>query len=293
MHAATFTAVVVLPTPPFWLAIAYTVPIARKLAPIATRLRGGPAVFVRASGACAPCPAGKPRRGLGDLLEDVQMVVVRALERLDAADLQQSQAQLARPRRPPAPPAPSRGARASPRARLRAQQRRRVLEHDRLRAQARVRPPRRCAQTLAPLLGPRADHARVLDSAAAAHPLENCALRAGSPPASPRSRAAPPPARARESRRRSRCRRSRRAVATALELQRHQRVGEMDVHGLACVAHSRRRALVVRQTLQHRVQLIAADDRQPITLAERGSDGGLTVTPPRRPGVFHRNTCFT
>src|SRR5687767_11511212 len=27
MHAATFTAVVVLPTPPFWFAIAYTVPI--------------------------------------------------------------------------------------------------------------------------------------------------------------------------------------------------------------------------------------------------------------------------
>jgi hypothetical protein len=27
MHAATLTAVVVFPTPPFWLAIAYTVPI--------------------------------------------------------------------------------------------------------------------------------------------------------------------------------------------------------------------------------------------------------------------------
>jgi hypothetical protein len=27
MHAATLTAVVVLPTPPFWLAMAYTVPI--------------------------------------------------------------------------------------------------------------------------------------------------------------------------------------------------------------------------------------------------------------------------
>src|SRR4051794_37223529 len=29
MHAATLTAVVVFPTPPFWLAIAYTVPIVR------------------------------------------------------------------------------------------------------------------------------------------------------------------------------------------------------------------------------------------------------------------------
>jgi hypothetical protein len=37
MHAATFTAVVVLPTPPFWLAIAYTVPTPWKLAPIAVR----------------------------------------------------------------------------------------------------------------------------------------------------------------------------------------------------------------------------------------------------------------
>src|SRR3954470_9642661 len=30
MHAATLTAVVVFPTPPFWLAIAYTVPIWRR-----------------------------------------------------------------------------------------------------------------------------------------------------------------------------------------------------------------------------------------------------------------------
>jgi hypothetical protein len=30
MHAATLTAVVVLPTPPFWFAIAYTVPIGRR-----------------------------------------------------------------------------------------------------------------------------------------------------------------------------------------------------------------------------------------------------------------------
>lgn len=32
MQAATFTAVVVFPTPPFWLAIAYTVPMAATLA---------------------------------------------------------------------------------------------------------------------------------------------------------------------------------------------------------------------------------------------------------------------
>src|SRR3954447_11439893 len=33
MHAATLTAVVVFPTPPFWLAIAYTVPIRRRTLP--------------------------------------------------------------------------------------------------------------------------------------------------------------------------------------------------------------------------------------------------------------------
>src|SRR5262245_30634066 len=32
MHAARFTAVVVLPTPPFWFAIAYTAPIAASVA---------------------------------------------------------------------------------------------------------------------------------------------------------------------------------------------------------------------------------------------------------------------
>src|SRR6266496_35961 len=39
MQAATFTAVVVLPTPPFWFAIAYTVPM--RLLKLAARSVGG------------------------------------------------------------------------------------------------------------------------------------------------------------------------------------------------------------------------------------------------------------
>src|SRR6202035_4153047 len=85
MHAATLTAVVVLPTPPFWFAMAYTVPTRCKLAPIADgRLlpSGKPGAAVRSAAslrrravACAQAPpaadtarASRPplRRDAGD-----------------------------------------------------------------------------------------------------------------------------------------------------------------------------------------------------------------------------------
>ena len=120
MHAATFTAVVVLPTPPFWLAIAYTVPMRGTLAPEGTL-------------ASDPHTPGKPGRRLGDLFVDVQAMVQSACVRLGVADLAQTQAQqpggivsgrlsLHVATAPPVDEQPTG-----------TQQRRGVLEHDRLR----------------------------------------------------------------------------------------------------------------------------------------------------------------
>src|SRR4028118_1645750 len=67
MHAATFTAVVVLPTPPFWFAIAYTVPIRvqRTGAPGRTRAlaRGPAATAPVGAAACPAAPTRVPRAG--------------------------------------------------------------------------------------------------------------------------------------------------------------------------------------------------------------------------------------
>src|SRR5271165_6149753 len=127
MHAPTFTAVVVLPTPPFWLAIAYTVPTSCKLAPITVR---GFAQRPLAGHAGAPREA--PGR-IPHLQVQVQVMVRGALEGSHGTHLDAPQAELAgRPQgglllilRPPASPVHQRPSQP--------QQGRRVLEHDRLR----------------------------------------------------------------------------------------------------------------------------------------------------------------
>src|SRR5262245_51731235 len=115
MHAPTFTAVVVFPTPPFWLAIAYTVDTDRKLPPIAVRRglptarprRGrssasshadaGPKAMGRSAAerplACNPRPPGEPSRGLAKLQIHVQVVLAGASERLDPAHFNAPQAE--------------------------------------------------------------------------------------------------------------------------------------------------------------------------------------------------------
>src|ERR1700716_3258881 len=61
MHAPTFTAVVVLPTPPFWFATAYTVPIAVE----ASAARGQtPALFSARHSALAQPSARVPPAGV-------------------------------------------------------------------------------------------------------------------------------------------------------------------------------------------------------------------------------------
>ena len=110
MHAATFTAVVVLPTPPFWLAIAYTVPIRCKLAPIAplarhcrgrqsgeNGVRSCGAVSPRA-GACAPCPrgAGSARASSPTFAKTCRWWSRAPANGRDAADLRQLQPELRR-----------------------------------------------------------------------------------------------------------------------------------------------------------------------------------------------------
>src|SRR3954454_16993427 len=66
MHAATFTAVVVFPTPPFWFAIAYTVPIAfhgtggdgRRLCRNCRELRHLTLDLTHGEAVCGPFPHG-------------------------------------------------------------------------------------------------------------------------------------------------------------------------------------------------------------------------------------------
>ena len=60
------------------------------------------------------------------------------------------------------------------------------------------------------------------------------------------------------------------AARYVADLQRRQRVGEMDVHRLLGFAHRRRGVLVALQLQQHRVQLIQLTIAQPITLTELG-----------------------
>src|SRR5271170_6656095 len=91
MHAPTFTAVVVLPTPPFWLAIAYTVPTTCKLAPIT--VRGVPAGPQRALAGHPGAPR-EPLRGVCNLQIQVQVVVGGPLEGGHRADLRAAQAEL-------------------------------------------------------------------------------------------------------------------------------------------------------------------------------------------------------
>src|ERR1700730_15599488 len=88
MHAARLTAVVVLPTPPFWLAIAYTVPmIARKLA--AAAVGAGPGPGARSDTLASryateralnrhPRSAWKPIRGFAHLRHQVEVSVLSA-----------------------------------------------------------------------------------------------------------------------------------------------------------------------------------------------------------------------
>src|SRR5690242_19454800 len=80
MQAPTLTAVVVLPTPPFWLATAYTVPIACKLAERALARRSRASREAR----------GRRRH----LLEHVEVAVAGARKRLYRADLPQAETEL-------------------------------------------------------------------------------------------------------------------------------------------------------------------------------------------------------
>src|SRR3954447_21166384 len=67
MHAATLTAVVVFPTPPFWLAIAYTVPIRRRTLPrgsVVSSFVGERTLDFRVRvGVCGPFPVGAGTEG--------------------------------------------------------------------------------------------------------------------------------------------------------------------------------------------------------------------------------------
>src|SRR5688572_9749156 len=79
MQAATWTAVVVLPTPPFWFAIAYTVPIR------ATTLAGGPAD--KGALRCHPGASREALRRRRHLPEDVQRPALGRGVRIDGADV--------------------------------------------------------------------------------------------------------------------------------------------------------------------------------------------------------------
>src|SRR6185437_9413767 len=106
MHALTFSAVVVLPTPPFWFAIAYTVAIGCKLAAHAVRAadpRGNFRIVRPLSGAewslaCDPRPARESLGRCARLHPDVQVTVGGRCERTHAADLRQLKTQQARRR---------------------------------------------------------------------------------------------------------------------------------------------------------------------------------------------------
>src|SRR5687767_15603812 len=112
MLAARFTAVVVLPTPPFWLAIATTLPIDLEATAEVGRNGAGfsPSPVIRRFGsepssgerpfARHPCAPRESLRRRRHLAEDVQVAIARALERRDLDNGLDHQTQTLRRTRP-------------------------------------------------------------------------------------------------------------------------------------------------------------------------------------------------